>query len=577
MFPSTLVILTFILLAICIGSLQFIWPNRFGRYVEGIAIVASLAYLFITYSYTKAIIIFSFASMTYAQMLTVIDPENVKLRRRLLEQLANKSYKKIDQPKEWQRIALDITIIIFVSSGALSFLIWAPETFAVLKFFIGISFILIGFEMIKRIANYMTTSVYFLETSEQLIIISSLESRKFPIEHLEKIKIESRPDILRLHPLFTFLASMQDYTTSQDQVLRLNFPGEHIYLTPTNIDKWHSLFIKYIAEDEKQAVEHVKPLWHLDNLKRLLWKGYFAMTVKGISAYTGLLILLIWLNVPSYGIFIFIFIWWLFNMYVSDRVLISSTDAKRVQDGWLFDTVKNLSEQANIKQPELYLIDSPIHNGLATGMNIGRGTIMLTTATKQFSERAITAIIAHEIAHIRHRDILINQIGRMLFFAVVGLLIYFNFDYIEKMTENLVLLTIVIYLMMMLFPIYLSLISQFTEMRADYFASRLLSRENMTQGLVELGQAQDTGVEKSHEYSQMPAEDRREKDGWSALSRGPWLLRLVEFQFQLHPPLYFRIYSLQNNHSWKQTIRTWLKARLTESLPDVFGRKSKYS
>lgn len=576
MFPSPLVILTFIFLALCIGSLQLLWSNRIGKYVEGIAIVASLAYLFMTYTYTNAIMIFSFATMTYAQMLTIVDPEKVKFRRHLLDQLSKRPYKKITQPKEWQRIALDMTIVVVVSSGGLIFLIWAPETFGILKFFIGISFIMVGFEMIKRLANYMTTTIYFCETSKQLMIISLLESRQFPLDHLEKIKIESKPDILRLHPLFTFMTDLVDFTTAFSTVLRLNFPGEHIYLTPKDATDLYEYFRQHIFEQGDDAVKEIKPFWHPSHLKRLLWKGYFAVTVKGISAYTALLFVLYFINAPTYLIIVSIFAWWLFNLYVSDRVLVASTDATKVSEGWLYEIVKQLSERAAIKQPQLYLIDSSIHNGLATGMTIGRGTIMLTTGTTEFSKRTVEAIIAHEIAHIKYRDILMNQIGRMLFFVVVGLTIYFNFDYFELLAQNLVLLTIAIYVMIILFPIYLSILSQFTEMRADYLAAKLLSKKQMADGLMELGRAEDDRAKQSVTYCEQLDEKKSKKDTISHLSRGSWLLRFIEFQFQLHPPLYFRIYSLQKNVSWKETVIMWLKARLTESLPDFLRRKSKY-
>src|SRR5699024_312995 len=190
---------------------------------------------------------------------------------------------------------------------------------------------------------------------------------------------------------------------------------------------------------------------------------------------------------------IFILCWWLFNLYISDRVLIQSTDATEITEGDLYDRVRTLCERAQIPQLKLYLIDSPVHNGLATGMNIGRGTVMLTTATTQLSMKAIEAILAHEIIHVKKRDILTNQIARMLFFFVIGISVYIFYDQFILLSKNLLVFIGLFYVLMLLFPIYLSFVAQFTEMRADYLGAKLLDggQEQMALGLNELGKAQD--------------------------------------------------------------------------------------
>ncbi|MGX4668922.1 M56 family metallopeptidase [Cerasibacillus sp. JNUCC 74] len=83
------------------------------------------------------------------------------------------------------------------------------------------------------------------------------------------------------------------------------------------------------------------------------------------------------------------------------------------------------------RQTKLYLIDSPVYNGLATGMNIGKGTIMLTTATAKLSKSAVEAILAHEAIHIKKRDVLINQLARIIITAVIALSVYLFFDQIK--------------------------------------------------------------------------------------------------------------------------------------------------
>lgn len=561
-------------MAILIAFIPYILPGKLGTIIESVLAIVLLIFLFSKYHFADGLIIFAFASTTYANLSTVLNVNKRQMRQKLLNNVSDETHHIIPLSKDKRRIFIDIFIMFMVSSGALIFLIWAPEIYAVIKLFIGISLITIMIQLLVRIGNYSTTVIYWLPEEEELVIISFFESRSFPLTDVEKITLESRPDILRLHPLFTFLAQIQDYTTSTGQVIRLDVPGEHIYFTPENVADWQSVLTTYIPADEASSEREVIPFWHPTNIKRLIWKGYFAATVKGISAYTGLLLILIFLDVPPYGIVIAVVCWWLFNLYISDRVLIASADATLVTEGTLFDRVQNLSRKANITPPNIYLVDSPIYNGLATGMNIGKGTIMVTTATKQLSFEAIEAIIAHEIIHVKKRDVLINQIARMILFSVVGLMIYLFYDEFVQLTEHFFLFIVVIYLIMLFFPIYTSLVAQYCEMRADYFAGEILnSREQMAGGLHALGEAQEQAMEKTIKYSQM--ENNETTKNRSVLQRERWFFRFIEFQIMPHPPLYFRIHQLKNDRTWQQTAIDLFKARITESIPDRLRRKNK--
>src|SRR5699024_11621403 len=98
-------------------------------------------------------------------------------------------------------------------------------------------------QLIARVGNALFTKVYWLPQQERLIILSTFESRDLPVNDLEEVQVESSPDLLKLHPLFTFLSENQYYTTSFHQVLRLFFPSENIYFTPNNVRAWQNIFI----------------------------------------------------------------------------------------------------------------------------------------------------------------------------------------------------------------------------------------------------------------------------------------------------------------------------------------------
>lgn len=100
-----------------------------------------------------------------------------------------------------------------------------------------------------------------------------------------------------------------------------------------------------------------------------------------------------------------------------DRVLIAATDAEPITEGEIFERAQTIFRKAGIPHTRLFSVDSPDYNGFAVGMNIGRGAIMLTTATLQLPSPSVEAILAHEAAHIRKRDVLTNQLARFLLSA----------------------------------------------------------------------------------------------------------------------------------------------------------------
>lgn len=571
LFPDISSIVLYIGFAISISIIAFVLPKKWGFIVEIALVVAALASMFLFFSFTKAVIMMSLSATAYANFSMLFNKDKRNKRMMLKRELSGLNFEKIYQPKDIKRIVIDIALTLFVSLGAIVFFVFAPDTYALLKMFVGFALIAILTQMIARAGHYGTTSIYWLPKQERLVILSMFESRDFPLKDLKEVERETSPDILKLHPLFTFMSSNQDYTTSFEQVLKLSFPGENIYLTPEKMDALEKIFSHFVDQKE-ESIKKVLPFYHPLVLKRLFWKGYFAVTVKGISAYTGFIFILIWLEVPLYVIASFVLLWWIVNIYVSDRVLIAGTDAVELKSGEIHQRAQSIFQRAGISNTKLYMIDSPIYNGLATGMNIGRGTVMLTKATMNLPITSVEAILAHEAVHIKKRDVLTNQLARIIFFSVIALLVYLFFDHIQTLAENLFVFIPLVYLLLFLFPVYLSFVSQWTEVRADHFGARLLTGgyKQMAQGLSDLSLAQDEDLAKASEYSIVHNEKRKVVKG---TERANWLIRFIEFQIQLHPPMYWRISCLSENRTWNSTKKKWMKARVIESLPDFLVKQ----
>lgn len=568
-----LIMVIVILVAILLAFLSYLMPKKLSIPLVVVGAISLTIYIIVRYSFFDALLPISVMLIAYISFSEVFDRDKRIKKEQLKEKVAIANVQVIEQNKEGRRILVDSCLTILISSISILCLLFAPETYILFKYLIGVHLLMMFAPFVNRVADYWFASIYVLPEEEKIVIISLFEPRELPLSDLVEIKKESAPDVLRLHPIFTFLSEHKDYTVAFTTVLRLSFPGEIIYLTPSDPEWWYEQWRKDVNEQKVEKVKQVYPLWHPKTIKRLLWKGYFAITVKGISAYTGLLFILIWLKIPWYGIVLFIFTWWLFNLYIADQLLITASDAIKVTEGELYVIAQEIFSRAGIRKTKLYLIDSPVYNGLATGMNIGKGTIMLTTATAKLSKSAVEAILAHEAIHIKKRDVLINQLARIIITAVIALSVYLFFDQIKLLADHFVLLMIFINIMMIAFIIYLSLIAQWTEIRADYYGAKLLERGStqMAEGLRELAIVKDESINKALQYSTVNLKDAKEN---SYSERGSWLFRFIEFTFLYHPPLYWRIHTLFENRNWRKTKQAWLVARFKACLPDFCLRKS---
>lgn len=592
MFPNLSTIIIIILIAIVLSVIEVCLPKKTASVIQIIGAVGILAYLLAAFSYWEALICFSFGASAFASFGTLLNKDSQEKRLELKQRLRNVRHEEIEQDKDGKRILTDFLLTMMVCLGGFLFLVYAPMNYVVIKFFIGLMFLHVLAQMIERAGNFYSTRLYWLPEEERLLIISIFQSRDFPLQDLREIGLETSPDLLKLHPLFTFLSSNMDFTRSFNPVLKLAFPGENVYLTPNDVQKWQQLFVTYTEEARgdvdqpagrhpskqqsdsahgKQGKE-VLPLWHPRVLKRLFWKGYFAVTVKGVSAYTGLLLILIWLEVPPWVMVISVLVWWAVNVYVSDRVLIAATDAQPLTEGDIYERAENIFRQAGLSRTRLLIADSPVYNGLATGMNIGRATVMLTKATLRLPPEAIEAILAHEAVHVQKRDILINQIARVVFLGLMAALIYFFFDYIQWLAEAYFVLFVgIIYVLTFIYPIYLSFVSQWTEVRADHAGAAFLPEgpRQMADGLADLAAAQDRDLDKSLQYS-MANKRSPSRERTSSVKRDSWIWRFLEFQFQPHPPMYWRVATLSSHREgWGMTIwKKWMKDRFKESFPD---------
>ncbi|WP_042317421.1 zinc metalloprotease HtpX [Desulfofarcimen acetoxidans] len=110
------------------------------------------------------------------------------------------------------------------------------------------------------------------------------------------------------------------------------------------------------------------------------------------------------------------------SYFFSDKIAIMMTRSQpvsRAEAPELYDIVKRLSERANLPMPKLYITPSHQPNAFATGRNPSHAAVAVTQGIMQMLNRnELEGVLAHELAHIKNRDILISTIAAALAGAI---------------------------------------------------------------------------------------------------------------------------------------------------------------
>ena len=147
-----------------------------------------------------------------------------------------------------------------------------------------------------------------------------------------------------------------------------------------------------------------------------------------LGALTGLLMLIGGWFGGQNGVVIAFFFAVVMNFgsyWFSDKIVLSMYHAQPVSEGEapeLYATVKNLALRASIPMPKVYIIPGDTPNAFATGRNERHAVVAVTEGILRILNRdELEGVIAHELTHIRNRDILIGSIAATLAGAIVML------------------------------------------------------------------------------------------------------------------------------------------------------------
>jgi heat shock protein HtpX len=164
-----------------------------------------------------------------------------------------------------------------------------------------------------------------------------------------------------------------------------------------------------------------------------------------------------------------------FSYWFSDKLVLKMYNAHEVDATsapQFYAMVQDLAQRAGLPMPRVYLIDEDAPNAFATGRNPEHAAVAATTGIlRALSERELRGVMAHELAHVRHRDILISTVSATMAGAI-SMLANFAMFFGGRDSEGRSHNPIVGLLVMILAPLAASLIQMAISRAREFEADR---------------------------------------------------------------------------------------------------------
>jgi heat shock protein HtpX len=153
--------------------------------------------------------------------------------------------------------------------------------------------------------------------------------------------------------------------------------------------------------------------------------AYRLKTALLLGALSGLLLLLGRIAGGPAGLIVALVIAGIMNLiayFFSDKIVLRLYQAQplvRQHHEGIYQIVAELAQRMNIPQPKLWLIQSDMANAFATGRNPQHASVAVTTGILRLLDEAeLRGVLAHELAHVKNRDILVSTLAATLATAI---------------------------------------------------------------------------------------------------------------------------------------------------------------
>jgi heat shock protein HtpX len=164
-----------------------------------------------------------------------------------------------------------------------------------------------------------------------------------------------------------------------------------------------------------------------------------------------------------------------FSYWFSDTMVLKMYNAQQVDESTVpqfVAMVRELATKAGLPMPKVYLIQEDSPNAFATGRNPEHAAVAATTGIiRALSERELRGVMAHELAHVKHRDILLSTVSATMAGAI-GMLANFGMMFSGRDSEGRPSNPIAGLLVALLAPLAASLIQMAISRAREFEADR---------------------------------------------------------------------------------------------------------
>jgi heat shock protein HtpX len=239
------------------------------------------------------------------------------------------------------------------------------------------------------------------------------------------------------------------------------------------------------------------------------------------------------------------------QFFLSDKLGLAAMGAKEVspeEAPGLHAMIERLCIQADLPKPKIAVADTEVPNAFAMGRSQKSATICATTGImKALSPSELEGVMAHELTHVKNRDVLIMTLASF-FASVAAMILQFSFFFGGGDDDDGAPAALVIFLVSLLvyvisFFLMLAL-SRYREFAADRGAAIITGRPSaLSAALVRI----------SDRMQQVPQQDLRQAENLNAFFIVPASVKgSIKTLFATHPPLEARIARLQQLESQLQ-------------------------
>ncbi|HZG48685.1 MAG TPA: zinc metalloprotease HtpX [Thermoleophilaceae bacterium] len=242
------------------------------------------------------------------------------------------------------------------------------------------------------------------------------------------------------------------------------------------------------------------------------------------------------------------------QLLLSDKLALSAMGAKQVspeEAPGLHAMIERLCIQADLPKPKIAVADTHVPNAFALGRSQKSATVCATTGIMRvLSPSELEGVMAHELAHVKHRDVLIMTIASF-FASIAAMMMQFGFLFgggDDDENPSFLVILLVSFLVYIVSFFLMMALSRYREFAADRGAAVVTGRPSaLSSALVKISGAMQA----------VPTHDLREAERMNAFFIVPASVKgSLRTIFSTHPPMEKRIERLQKLESQLQGTLT---------------------